>query len=222
MTNAVGKLIKITIAARLHHHVLNVRFLVFGPPPQEHELLSYSSTRTKAPSVIISGLKPATWYIFSVRTRTPAGYSSYSPKYEYKTTGDCKFFFCSSTRCFSPSNACVCAQRLKGANVGEHQLRSINKYPQTINTLPHSERSLSFTLFIVSRGPSTPHQIKLHAGCTKPCARLIFLLLLIVLTHQRLLSFTLTQHESSSPTLSTILDNLQSIALTSYCRWNSC
>ncbi|XP_075896095.1 ephrin type-A receptor 6 [Nelusetta ayraudi] len=55
---------------------------------KEHELLSYSSTRTKAPSVIISGLKPATWYIFSVRTRTPAGYSSYSPKYEYKTTGD--------------------------------------------------------------------------------------------------------------------------------------
>ncbi|XP_071358872.1 ephrin type-A receptor 6-like isoform X2 [Trachinotus anak] len=55
---------------------------------KEHEQLSYSSTRTKAPSVIISGLKPATWYVFSVRTRTPAGYSSYSPKYEYKTTGD--------------------------------------------------------------------------------------------------------------------------------------
>uniref|UniRef100_A0A3Q1EKY4 receptor protein-tyrosine kinase n=1 Tax=Acanthochromis polyacanthus TaxID=80966 RepID=A0A3Q1EKY4_9TELE len=50
--------------------------------------LSYSSTRTKAPSVIVSGLKPATWYVFSVRTRTPAGYSSYSPKYEYETTGD--------------------------------------------------------------------------------------------------------------------------------------
>ncbi|XP_070694549.1 ephrin type-A receptor 6-like [Pempheris klunzingeri] len=55
---------------------------------KEHEQLSYSSTRTKAPSVIISGLKPATWYVFSVRTHTPAGYSSYSPKYEYKTTGD--------------------------------------------------------------------------------------------------------------------------------------
>ncbi|XP_028991929.1 ephrin type-A receptor 6-like isoform X1 [Betta splendens] len=55
---------------------------------KEHELLSYSSTRTKAPSVIISGLKPAAWYVFSVRTRTPAGYSSYSPKYEYETTGD--------------------------------------------------------------------------------------------------------------------------------------
>ncbi|XP_034041773.1 ephrin type-A receptor 6-like isoform X2 [Thalassophryne amazonica] len=55
---------------------------------KEHEQLSYSSTRTKAPSVIISGLKAATWYVFSVRTRTPAGYSSYSPKYEYETTGD--------------------------------------------------------------------------------------------------------------------------------------
>ncbi|XP_059198510.1 ephrin type-A receptor 6-like [Centropristis striata] len=55
---------------------------------KEHEQLSYSSTRTRAPSVIISSLKPATWYVFSVRTRTPAGYSSYSPKYEYRTTGD--------------------------------------------------------------------------------------------------------------------------------------
>ncbi|XP_039673331.1 ephrin type-A receptor 6 isoform X2 [Perca fluviatilis] len=55
---------------------------------KEHEQLSYSSTRTKAPSVIISGLKPATWYVFCVRTRSPAGYSSYTPKYEYKTTGD--------------------------------------------------------------------------------------------------------------------------------------
>ncbi|KAM6979142.1 ephrin type-A receptor 6-like [Tautogolabrus adspersus] len=55
---------------------------------KEHEQLSYSSMRTRVPSVIISGLKPATWYVFSVRTRTPAGYSSYSPKYEYETTGD--------------------------------------------------------------------------------------------------------------------------------------
>uniref|UniRef100_A0A3B4UIK5 Ephrin type-A receptor 6 n=1 Tax=Seriola dumerili TaxID=41447 RepID=A0A3B4UIK5_SERDU len=67
---------------------------------KEHEQLSYSSTRTKAPSVIISGLKPATWYVFSVRTRTPAGYSSYSPKYEYKTTGDCKYL--------RPSTELVC------------------------------------------------------------------------------------------------------------------
>uniref|UniRef100_H2SAF6 receptor protein-tyrosine kinase n=1 Tax=Takifugu rubripes TaxID=31033 RepID=H2SAF6_TAKRU len=57
---------------------------------KEHEQLSYSSMRTKAPSVIISGLKAATWYIFCVRTRTAAGYSSYSPKYEYETTGDCE------------------------------------------------------------------------------------------------------------------------------------
>ncbi|XP_017279357.1 ephrin type-A receptor 6 [Kryptolebias marmoratus] len=55
---------------------------------QDHEQLSYSSTRTKAPSVIVSGLKPAAWYVFSVRTRTAGGYSSYSPKYEYQTTGD--------------------------------------------------------------------------------------------------------------------------------------
>ncbi|KAF7215086.1 ephrin type-A receptor 6-like [Nothobranchius furzeri] len=55
---------------------------------KEHEQLSYSSTRTKAPSVIVSGLKPATWYVFSVRTRTAGGHSSYSPKFEYQTTGD--------------------------------------------------------------------------------------------------------------------------------------
>ncbi|PWA31133.1 hypothetical protein CCH79_00002885 [Gambusia affinis] len=39
---------------------------------KEQEQLSYSSTHTRAPSVIVSGLKPATWYIFSVRTRTAA------------------------------------------------------------------------------------------------------------------------------------------------------
>ncbi|XP_061647487.1 ephrin type-A receptor 6 isoform X1 [Phyllopteryx taeniolatus] len=55
---------------------------------KEHEQLSYSSTSTKDPSVIITGLKPATWYVFSVRTRTPSGYSSYATRYEYKTTGD--------------------------------------------------------------------------------------------------------------------------------------
>lgn len=77
--------------------------------PQEHEQLSYSSTRTKAPSVIISGLKPATWYIFSVRTRTPAGYSSYSPKYEYKTTGDCKFLS-NFPHCFFSRNVYICTK----------------------------------------------------------------------------------------------------------------
>ncbi|XP_030198575.1 ephrin type-A receptor 6 [Gadus morhua] len=55
---------------------------------KEHEQLSYSSTRSKAPSVIISGLKPATCYVFSLRTRTAFGYSSYSPKYDYETTSD--------------------------------------------------------------------------------------------------------------------------------------
>ncbi|RVE58142.1 hypothetical protein OJAV_G00206320 [Oryzias javanicus] len=55
---------------------------------KEHEQLSYSSTRTKVPSVIVSGLLPATWYVFSVRTRTAGGFSSYSSKYEFQTTGD--------------------------------------------------------------------------------------------------------------------------------------
>uniref|UniRef100_A0A8C9UZ63 Ephrin type-A receptor 6 n=1 Tax=Scleropages formosus TaxID=113540 RepID=A0A8C9UZ63_SCLFO len=52
---------------------------------KEHEQLSYSSTRSKAPSVIITGLKPATNYVFHVRARTAAGYSSYSPKFQYET-----------------------------------------------------------------------------------------------------------------------------------------
>uniref|UniRef100_A0A673Y692 Ephrin type-A receptor 6 n=1 Tax=Salmo trutta TaxID=8032 RepID=A0A673Y692_SALTR len=58
---------------------------------KEHEELSYSSTRTKAPSVIITGLKPSTCYIFSLRTRTSAGHSAYSPKYEYETTDDSEY-----------------------------------------------------------------------------------------------------------------------------------
>uniref|UniRef100_A0A669BKR4 receptor protein-tyrosine kinase n=1 Tax=Oreochromis niloticus TaxID=8128 RepID=A0A669BKR4_ORENI len=74
----------------------------------EHELLSYSSTRTKAPSVIVSGLKPATWYVFSVRTRTAAGYSSYSPKYEYETTGDCKYL--------RPSTVLICCTAVRPKN----------------------------------------------------------------------------------------------------------
>ncbi|KAL0963554.1 hypothetical protein UPYG_G00307890 [Umbra pygmaea] len=55
---------------------------------KEHEELSYSSTRTKSPSVIITGLKASTCYVFSLRTRTLAGHSAYSPKYEYETTDD--------------------------------------------------------------------------------------------------------------------------------------
>uniref|UniRef100_A0A8C9G9J1 Fibronectin type-III domain-containing protein n=1 Tax=Pavo cristatus TaxID=9049 RepID=A0A8C9G9J1_PAVCR len=47
--------------------------------------LSYSSTRSKAPSVIITGLKPATKYIFHIRVRTAAGYSGYSQKFEFET-----------------------------------------------------------------------------------------------------------------------------------------
>lgn len=59
--------------------------------PQEHEQLSYSSTRSKAPSVIITGLKPATKYIFHIRVRTAAGYSGYSQKFEFETGDESKF-----------------------------------------------------------------------------------------------------------------------------------
>ncbi|XP_031416827.1 ephrin type-A receptor 6 isoform X1 [Clupea harengus] len=52
---------------------------------KEHEQLSYSSTRSKMPSVIIAGLKSSTVYVFHIRARTPAGYSSYSPKFEFET-----------------------------------------------------------------------------------------------------------------------------------------
>ncbi|KAJ8351671.1 hypothetical protein SKAU_G00231470 [Synaphobranchus kaupii] len=52
---------------------------------KEHEQLSYSSTRTKTASAIITGLKPATHYVFHVRAHTSSGYSSYSPKFEFET-----------------------------------------------------------------------------------------------------------------------------------------
>ncbi|XP_075450156.1 ephrin type-A receptor 6 isoform X4 [Ascaphus truei] len=52
---------------------------------EDHEQLSYSSTRSKAPSVIITGLKPSTKYIFHIRVRTAAGYSGYSHKFEFET-----------------------------------------------------------------------------------------------------------------------------------------
>uniref|UniRef100_A0A9J7XVX0 Ephrin type-A receptor 7 n=1 Tax=Cyprinus carpio carpio TaxID=630221 RepID=A0A9J7XVX0_CYPCA len=51
---------------------------------KEQEQLSYSSTRTKSPSVIVTGLNPSTVYVFHVRARTIAGYSSYSPKFEFE------------------------------------------------------------------------------------------------------------------------------------------
>ncbi|TRY54360.1 hypothetical protein DNTS_011124, partial [Danionella cerebrum] len=54
---------------------------------KEQEQLSYSSTRTKSPSVIVSGLKPSTIYAFHVRARTLAGYTSYGPRFEF-ATGD--------------------------------------------------------------------------------------------------------------------------------------
>ncbi|XP_025021104.1 ephrin type-A receptor 6 [Python bivittatus] len=52
---------------------------------EENEQLSYSSTRSKAPSVIVTGLKPATKYIFHIRLRTATGYSGYSQKFEFET-----------------------------------------------------------------------------------------------------------------------------------------
>lgn len=58
---------------------------------QEHEQLSYSSTRSKAPSVIITGLKPSTKYIFHIRVRTAAGYSGYSHKFEFETGDESEF-----------------------------------------------------------------------------------------------------------------------------------
>ncbi|XP_040517630.1 ephrin type-A receptor 6 isoform X7 [Gallus gallus] len=58
---------------------------------KEHEQLSYSSTRSKAPSVIITGLKPATKYIFHIRVRTAAGYSGYSQKFEFETGDETLF-----------------------------------------------------------------------------------------------------------------------------------
>uniref|UniRef100_A0A8C6ZR83 Ephrin type-A receptor 6 n=1 Tax=Nothoprocta perdicaria TaxID=30464 RepID=A0A8C6ZR83_NOTPE len=55
--------------------------------------LSYSSTRSKAPSVIITGLKPATKYIFHIRVRTAAGYSGYSQKFEFETGDETSLAF---------------------------------------------------------------------------------------------------------------------------------
>uniref|UniRef100_A0AAZ3RSX9 Ephrin type-A receptor 6 n=1 Tax=Oncorhynchus tshawytscha TaxID=74940 RepID=A0AAZ3RSX9_ONCTS len=75
---------------------------------KEHEELSYSSTRTKAPSVIITGLKPSTCYVFSLRTRTSAGHSAYSPKYEYETTDDSEYLIPPSLSSVSVS---VCWQQ---------------------------------------------------------------------------------------------------------------
>uniref|UniRef100_A0A8C6LFH1 Ephrin type-A receptor 6 n=1 Tax=Nothobranchius furzeri TaxID=105023 RepID=A0A8C6LFH1_NOTFU len=57
---------------------------------KEQEQLSYSSTRTKFPSVVVTGLRPSTVYVFHVRGRTPAGYTAYSPNFEFTTAAEGK------------------------------------------------------------------------------------------------------------------------------------
>ncbi|XP_024911331.1 ephrin type-A receptor 6-like isoform X2 [Cynoglossus semilaevis] len=53
---------------------------------QKH--LRYSSTRTKSPSMVVTGLKPSTIYVFHVRARTAAGYTAYSPTFEFVTAAE--------------------------------------------------------------------------------------------------------------------------------------
>uniref|UniRef100_A0A8C5F098 receptor protein-tyrosine kinase n=1 Tax=Gouania willdenowi TaxID=441366 RepID=A0A8C5F098_GOUWI len=55
---------------------------------QEQEQLSYSSTRTKSTSVVVTGLRPSTVYVFHVRARTAAGYTAYSSNFEFETAAD--------------------------------------------------------------------------------------------------------------------------------------
>ncbi|XP_007553984.1 ephrin type-A receptor 6-like [Poecilia formosa] len=52
---------------------------------KEQEQLSYSSTRTKSTRVVVTGLRPSTVYVFHVRARTSAGYTAYSPNFEFAT-----------------------------------------------------------------------------------------------------------------------------------------
>ncbi|KAM9397488.1 ephrin type-A receptor 6-like [Salvelinus alpinus] len=54
---------------------------------KEQEQSGYSSTRTKALSVIVTGLKPSTVYVFHVRARTAAGFTAYSDTFDF-STGD--------------------------------------------------------------------------------------------------------------------------------------
>uniref|UniRef100_A0A3Q3EF92 receptor protein-tyrosine kinase n=1 Tax=Kryptolebias marmoratus TaxID=37003 RepID=A0A3Q3EF92_KRYMA len=69
------------------------------PPPSEildyevkyyekQEQLSYSSTRTRAASVVVTGLRPSTVYVFHVRARTAAGFTAYSPNFECATAAE--------------------------------------------------------------------------------------------------------------------------------------
>ncbi|KAG8001677.1 Ephrin type-A receptor 6, partial [Nibea albiflora] len=55
---------------------------------KEQEQLSYSSTRTKTPSVVVTGLRPSTVYVFHVRARTTAGYTAYSPNFVFATAAE--------------------------------------------------------------------------------------------------------------------------------------
>ncbi|TKS70276.1 Ephrin type-A receptor 6 [Collichthys lucidus] len=55
---------------------------------KEQEQLSYSSTRTKNPSVVVTGLRPSTVYVFHVRARTAAGYTAYSPNFVFATAAE--------------------------------------------------------------------------------------------------------------------------------------
>eukprot|EP00064_Thunnus_orientalis_P015446 superscaffoldBa00002862_g15498 len=55
---------------------------------KEQEQLSYSSTRTKNPSVVVTGLRPSTVYVFHVRARTTAGYTAYSPNFQFATAAE--------------------------------------------------------------------------------------------------------------------------------------
>lgn len=56
--------------------------------PQEQEQLSYSSTRTRTPSVVITGLRSSTAYIFHVRAHTADGFTAYSPTFEFSTAAE--------------------------------------------------------------------------------------------------------------------------------------
>ncbi|KAJ0002299.1 hypothetical protein NQD34_002095 [Periophthalmus magnuspinnatus] len=55
---------------------------------REQEQLSYSSTRSRTPSVVVTGLRPSTVYVFHVRTRTTAGFTAYSPNFEFSTAAE--------------------------------------------------------------------------------------------------------------------------------------
>uniref|UniRef100_A0A3P8X8S7 Ephrin type-A receptor 6 n=1 Tax=Esox lucius TaxID=8010 RepID=A0A3P8X8S7_ESOLU len=70
---------------------------------KEQEQLSYSSTRTKTPRAVVTGLKPSTVYVFRLRSRTATGFTAYSNTFEFSTGDESKDVLCV---CVS---ACVCA-----------------------------------------------------------------------------------------------------------------